>query len=495
MRSGASGTPSATEPRPNECCSLVQEAADVCLAGNHDLLALGKRCSRPTSTPTRATAGTWTSDVLDEPIAQLPRRPRASGAPRARRALPRERTRSRVGVRARRRVGPGHVRADRGAARARRPQPRSVRRSHSTGDELSGAHAPAGTEIDLAPRPLALQPRLGGPAERRRLRVRPGCSSISTQRRASFRRVDYDMKATQAEIRGSRSPGVTRRAARARASRMPRRRRSSAGDARRPPAWPAAPYVMPSTCERELHLVPRLVDPPLHGGESDLERVGDLGVRQADDVAEQQRHLEVRVQLVDCAPDACRSPRAARPERRAPRAARSRRWRRDARGLPLVRAQLVEHAVLRHLEEPRRELAAQRELREALEDAEKDLLREVLGERAVVDEPQDVVVDGRLVRPDDDREGSLVTPLSLAEDRQIRLRERQDCVSIAACLLNDYGAERRNYGVLTRDLPVITEGERRPNNSRHVGARSASSPPSRSVESRSVTISGTGFEV
>ena len=26
--------------RPNECCSIVRDAADVCLAGNHDLLAL-----------------------------------------------------------------------------------------------------------------------------------------------------------------------------------------------------------------------------------------------------------------------------------------------------------------------------------------------------------------------------------------------------------------------------------------------------------------------
>ena len=167
----------------------------------------------------------------------------------------------------------------------------------------------------------------------------------------------------------------------------------------------------------------------------------------------------------------------------------------NARGLPLVRPQLVEHAVLRHLEEPRRELAAKRELREALEDAEKDLLREILGERAVVHEPQHVVVDGRLVRPDDDREGSLVTPLSLAEDRQIRLRERQDLREYSRVFANENGAERRNYGVLTRDLPLITEGERTPNNSRHVGARSASSPPSRRVESRSVTISGTGFEV
>jgi hypothetical protein len=29
-------------PRPNECCSLVRERADVCLIGNHDLGVLGR---------------------------------------------------------------------------------------------------------------------------------------------------------------------------------------------------------------------------------------------------------------------------------------------------------------------------------------------------------------------------------------------------------------------------------------------------------------------
>ncbi len=202
------------------------------------------------------------------------------------------------------------------------------------------------------------------------------------------------------------------------------------------------------------------MDAPLHGGERDLEGVGDLGVRQAHDVAEQQRHLEVGVELVDGAPervdrlellDGCVEHLQRRDLVDGHEAARP----------ALVRPELVEDAVLRHLEEPRRELAAQGELRQALEDAEEDLLREILGERAVVDEPQHVVVDRRLVRPDDDREGSLVTPLSFAEDRQIRLRKRQDCVSIAPCSSRTDAAEGRNYGVLTRDLPVITRANAR----------------------------------
>src|SRR5206468_2108362 len=55
--------------------------------------------------------------------------------------------------------------------------------------------------------------------------------------------------------------------------------------------------------ERELNVLARLVDPPLDRRERDLQRVRDLRVREADDVAEQQRHLQVDVQAPDRAPD------------------------------------------------------------------------------------------------------------------------------------------------------------------------------------------------
>ena len=97
--------------------------------------------------------------------------------------------------------------------------------------------------------------------------------------------------------------------------------------------------------------------------------------------------------------------------------------RHDRLRLALARAQLVEHPVLRHLEEPRREAAAQREARQPLVDAEEDLLGQVLGERAVADHPQHVVEDRRLVRLEDDREGALVAPLRLAKEEMIGLRK------------------------------------------------------------------------
>ncbi len=56
-------------PRPNECCSLLQEAADVCLVGNHDLLALGKEVRESEFNVDANTAIRWTREVLDEPSA------------------------------------------------------------------------------------------------------------------------------------------------------------------------------------------------------------------------------------------------------------------------------------------------------------------------------------------------------------------------------------------------------------------------------------------
>src|SRR5262249_35109116 len=99
---------------------------------------------------------------------------------------------------------------------------------------------------------------------------------------------------------------------------------------------------------------------------------------------------------------------------------------RDDRPRPTLRsAQLVENAVLRHLEEPGGELRARREARQPLEDAEEDLLRQILGERPVADEPENVVVDRDLIRPDDEGKRPLIAFLSLPQDAKIRLLKRQ----------------------------------------------------------------------
>jgi len=54
-------------PRPNECCALVEGRADVCLIGNHDLGVLGRLDLEDFSYDAAASAR-WTAEVLeDEP--------------------------------------------------------------------------------------------------------------------------------------------------------------------------------------------------------------------------------------------------------------------------------------------------------------------------------------------------------------------------------------------------------------------------------------------
>ena len=57
--------------------------------------------------------------------------------------------------------------------------------------------------------------------------------------------------------------------------------------------------------------------------------------------------------------------------------------------------------------------------------AEEDLLCEVLGQRAIADETQDVVVNGRLVGPDDQAERPFIAALGLLQYTEIWLGERQ----------------------------------------------------------------------
>ena len=51
-------------PRPNRCCALVAERADVCLIGNHDLAVLG-RIDLDVFAPDAEASARWTAEVLD----------------------------------------------------------------------------------------------------------------------------------------------------------------------------------------------------------------------------------------------------------------------------------------------------------------------------------------------------------------------------------------------------------------------------------------------
>ena len=72
------------------------------------------------------------------------------------------------------------------------------------------------------------------------------------------------------------------------------------------------------------------------------------------------------------------------------------------------------------------------EARQSLVDAEEDLLRQILRHGAVADEPEHVVEHGQLVRANDERERSLISSLSLPQDAEIRLGQRQVRGSIAS---------------------------------------------------------------
>jgi predicted phosphodiesterase len=52
-------------PRPNRCCALIAERADICLIGNHDLGVLG-RLDLEDFSPDAAASARWTADVLDD---------------------------------------------------------------------------------------------------------------------------------------------------------------------------------------------------------------------------------------------------------------------------------------------------------------------------------------------------------------------------------------------------------------------------------------------
>jgi diadenosine tetraphosphatase ApaH/serine/threonine PP2A family protein phosphatase len=185
-------------PRPNECCSLVQEAADVCLVGNHDLLALGTVVFDADFNPDASAAGLWTKDILDE-------RSRSwleSMEPQAR--LDRAEL---FHASARDPVWEYVLGGESALATFELTETPLVLVGHShvpfaislEGDELSGAHAPGGTVTDLSPGRRLCNP--GSVGQPRDGDARAAWLLVDFEAgSASYRRVAYDLEATQAAI-------------------------------------------------------------------------------------------------------------------------------------------------------------------------------------------------------------------------------------------------------------------------------------------------------
>ena len=192
-------------PKPNECAALLQERAAICLAGNHDLVVLGKIADRSPFAGEAAAAARWTQTVLDDDRARVPRHrssPEAvapgvelfHGSPRDPvwdYVLSRGRARDRVALTEAPLVLVGH--------------------SHvaleiiGDGGELRGDPAPAGRGSSSA--------GCGGCSTRARSASRAtatrgprGSRLTSGRRRATFRRTDYPVERTQAEMREAGLP-------------------------------------------------------------------------------------------------------------------------------------------------------------------------------------------------------------------------------------------------------------------------------------------------
>jgi diadenosine tetraphosphatase ApaH/serine/threonine PP2A family protein phosphatase len=189
-------------PRPNECCDLVRERADLCLIGNHDLVALGELTVNDFNDEAAA-AAVWTSEQLtpesESFLRALKPSAEADGAalfhasardPVWEYVLTEEAARATFELTSAALVlvGHSHVALALGFADGR----------------ISGGVAPDGVELELDGRRLLNpgsvgQPRDGDP--------RAAWLLLDLERRfAHFRRVPYPIEKTQAEMREAGLP-------------------------------------------------------------------------------------------------------------------------------------------------------------------------------------------------------------------------------------------------------------------------------------------------
>jgi diadenosine tetraphosphatase ApaH/serine/threonine PP2A family protein phosphatase len=189
-------------PRPNECCAAVAAHADVCLAGNHDLVVLGT-LDLADFAGDAAAAAAWTRTVL-APDAREFLAGLASSAERPGAQLFHASPRDPVWE---------YVLTDEAAWQALHATSAPVvlvGHSHVPlaisldGDGLSGGHAPDGAEIDLSAGRWLLNP--GSVGQPRDGDPRSGYLLLTPGERATFHRVEYPVERTQAELRKAGLP-------------------------------------------------------------------------------------------------------------------------------------------------------------------------------------------------------------------------------------------------------------------------------------------------
>jgi predicted phosphodiesterase len=183
-------------PRPNRCCAVVAERADVCLIGNHDLGVLG-RLDLAVFSPDAAASARWTAGVL-EPDARAYLEALAPSGERKGvglfHASPRDPVWEYV-------LSPGAASA---ALETASEDVVLVGHSHVAlrfgRDERALALAPAETELDLSGERWLLNP--GSVGQPRDGDARAAWLLLDLEaRRATYNRVPYPVERTQAEIR------------------------------------------------------------------------------------------------------------------------------------------------------------------------------------------------------------------------------------------------------------------------------------------------------
>lgn len=189
-------------PKPNECAALLQERAAICLAGNHDLVVLGK-IPIDAFAGEAAAAARWTQTVLGEPTrAFLDSLAPHAVAPEAElfHGSPRDPVWD-------------YVLSDESAAAAFALTEAPlvlVGHSHvalelSNGDDLRGGQAPAGTQLELGRMRRLLNP--GSVGQPRDGDPRAAWLEIDIDAaRATFRRTDYPVGQTQSDMRDAGLP-------------------------------------------------------------------------------------------------------------------------------------------------------------------------------------------------------------------------------------------------------------------------------------------------
>jgi predicted phosphodiesterase len=184
-------------PRPNPCCSLAENRADVCLVGNHDLVVIDELDITEFS-PDAAVAAMWTKGVLDNPsrafLDSLEPSADADGV-------------DLFHASARDPVWEYVLTGEAALATLELTTAPVVLVGHShvalalllTEDTLEGGLAPGGTEVDLSKGRWLLNP--GSVGQPRDGDARAAYLLLDLERQTgSFRRVPYEIEATQAEM-------------------------------------------------------------------------------------------------------------------------------------------------------------------------------------------------------------------------------------------------------------------------------------------------------